>query len=351
MRDENCLRRQWSLLRVLTSRHLGLSLRQMADEMDVTERTIRRDLDVFRSVGFSLEEVVGEFGRKTWTIRAGRDQPSLAFTYDEGIALYMGRRMLEPLAGTSFGEAAENAFRKIRAVLRPGALDYLGRFSVMFHETGVGHRDYASKSELIHALRSAAEDGREARLLYRAASDANAIYRDVHPYGVVYHRGALYLVALDAAQERVKHYKIDRVEDVEVLSRRFARPEGFDLAAHMASAFGVYRDGEPIAVVVRFVPCVARYVQEAKRHESQRVSPQVDGSVLATFIVSGTEEIKRWILGFGAKAEVLGPEGLRREVVEELRAMLSAYSAAADRSPTQISNTAIVQRPEASSSR
>ena len=100
MRDETCLRRQWTLLRALTSRRLGLTIGQMADELGVTSRTIRRDLEVFRSVGFPLEEAVGEFGRKTWSIKAGRDQPPLAFTYDEVIALHLGRRMLEPLAGT-----------------------------------------------------------------------------------------------------------------------------------------------------------------------------------------------------------------------------------------------------------
>lgn len=326
MRDENCLRRQWALLRSLTSRHLGLTIRQMAEDLGVTQRTIRRDLEVFRSVGFPLDEAVGEFGRKTWTIKAGRDHPPLAFTYDEAIALHMGRRMLEPLAGTPFGEAAEDAFRKIRAALGPGALDYLRRFSAMFHETGLGHRDYAPKSELIDALRLAVEESMVARLLYRADSDANAIHRDVHPYSVVYHRGSLYLVALDAAQGRIKHYKVDRVEEVEVLTRQFARPEGFDLATHMASSFGVYRDGEPITVEVRFAPGVARYVRETRWHESQELAPQADGGVLATFNVSGTEEIKRWILGFGAKAKVLSPEGLRREVVEELRAMLSTYS-------------------------
>ncbi len=336
MRDETCLRRQWALLRSLTSRRIGLSIRQLADELGVTQRTIRRDLEVFRSVGFPLEETIGEFGRKSWTIKASRDQPSLAFTYDEAIALYIGRRMLEPLAGTPFGEAAENAFLKIRAALGSGALDYLTRFSSMFHETGVEGLGYASKSELIDALRLAAEDFRVTRLLYRAEAAREASHRDVHPYGVVYHRGALYLIANDATQGRVKHYKVDRIEDAEILATSFTRPEEFDLATHMASAFGVYRNGDLITIAVRFAPGVARYIRETKRHESQELIAQADGGVLATFQVSGTEEIKRWILGFGAKAEVLEPELLRREVVEELRTMLIAYSDPLGTSPNRV---------------
>jgi WYL domain len=96
--------------------------------------------------------------------------------------------------------------------------------------------------------------------------------------------------------------------------------------SHMSSAFGVYRGGEPVDVVVRFAPAAARYVREARRHGSQELTPLPDGGVLARFTVSGTEEIKHWVLGFGAKAVIQEPECLRREVVEELRAMASTYA-------------------------
>ena len=258
MRDENCLRRQWALLRALTSRHLGLTIRQMADEVGVTERTVRRDLGVFRDVGFPLEEEVGDFGLKTWRIRGGRDQPSLSFTFDEAAALYLGRRLLEPLAGTLLWEAARGASQKIRAVLGRSVMDYLDGFATIFHQTGIGIGDYASKAEMIEELLVAIEDGKVARLFYRSERAPEPSRRDVRPYGVVYHRGALYLIALDVEQGSVKHFKVDRIESVETTSAAFTRPEGFDLSAHMSSAFGVYRGGEPIDVVVRFAPAVAR---------------------------------------------------------------------------------------------
>lgn len=333
MRDETCLRRQWSLLRSLSSRHYGLTLREIARELGVSERTIRRDLAVFRDVGFPLVEEVGDSGLKTWQIRGNRDQPSLSFTFDEAAALYLGRRLLEPLAGTLLWEAARDASRKIRASLDRGVLAYLDNFAGFFHQTGVGVGDYGAKSGLIEELLISVEDGKVARLSYRSEQEAGASGRDVHPYGIVYHRGSLYLIAMDPESGVVKHYKVDRIESVEVTSTGFARPEGFDLTTHMSSAFGVYRGGEPIEVEVRFSPAAARYVREARRHGSQRLAPLPDGGVLATFTVSGTEEIKRWVLGFGAKAEVLRPEGLRREVAEELRATLSAYSGPPDGNP------------------
>src|SRR4051812_5943543 len=107
MPEEPPLRRQWILLKALASRHYGLTVRGMAAEVGVSEKTIRRDLDTFRSVGFPLEETVGEYGRKTWRIKEDGNHPPLSFSFDEAIALYLGRRLLEPLAGTLFWEAAQ----------------------------------------------------------------------------------------------------------------------------------------------------------------------------------------------------------------------------------------------------
>jgi len=97
----------------------------------------------------------------------------------------------------------------------------------------------------------------------------------------------------------------------------------------MASSFGVYRGaGEPTAVKVRFGPEAARYVQESRWHASQRLTALADGGVLAEFRVSGTEEIKGWVLSFGAKAVVVEPESLRRQIACELQTLAAAYAEA-----------------------
>ena len=77
---------------------------------------------------------------------------------------------------------------------------------------------------------------------------------------------------------------------------------------------------------IRFSVEVARYVQEHRWHESQKLAPQKDGSLLAEFDLDGTEEIKRWIMSFGRHAEVLEPEGLRGEMDGELRRALAQYA-------------------------
>jgi proteasome accessory factor B len=87
--------RQWILLRLLSSRRFGLTVREIHDELGVSEKTVRRDLETFVEAGFPLEEIPQDHGRKAWRLASDRNQPGLSFAYDEALALYLGRRFLE----------------------------------------------------------------------------------------------------------------------------------------------------------------------------------------------------------------------------------------------------------------
>jgi predicted DNA-binding transcriptional regulator YafY len=117
MCEQPPLVRQWTLLRTLCARHYGATVKELAETVGASIKTIRRDLETFQTVGFPLVETVEQFGRKKWHIDPAKTQPGMCFAFDEAISLYLGRRFLEPLAGTVFWEAAQRAFRKIRASL------------------------------------------------------------------------------------------------------------------------------------------------------------------------------------------------------------------------------------------
>jgi len=89
MSDDVPVYRHWILLRTLGARRHGLTVREMAREMDVAEKTIRRDLALFQRLGFPLMETNGERGRKTWRLAGGGSAPPLQFTFDEAVVLYL----------------------------------------------------------------------------------------------------------------------------------------------------------------------------------------------------------------------------------------------------------------------
>jgi predicted DNA-binding transcriptional regulator YafY len=325
MRDEVAIKRQWLIIRTLCARRHGASVRELAREHGVSDKTIRRDLDLFRSVGFPLVESAGARGRKTWRITEGDGPPGIQFTFDEAIVIYLARPFLEPLAGTHLWDAAQSAFRKIRATLRENSIAYLERFPQMFHYTTAGFADYRSKAGIIDDLSVAIEDQKAIRIAYQSQHAREAANRRVYPYGLARHKGALYLVAFAPDHDQVRHYKVNRIESLAVESHRFERPADFDVARHFARSFGVYEGDDDVTVVVRFLPAAARYVQESHWHPSQSLTEQPDGSVLARFQLSSTVEIKSWVLSFGASAVVIEPAALRDEIARELAELSKLY--------------------------
>jgi proteasome accessory factor B len=298
----------------------------MAADAGVGGKTIRRDLELFRDLRFPLVETTGEFGRKTYRLTSPGDHPPLSFRFDEAMALYLSRRLLEPLAGTLFWDAAQSAFQKIRASLDERALAYVERMSCFFHPTTVGAGDYSKKAKVLDDLTVAIEESHAAHLLYQSERATEPAFRDVYPYTFIYHHGSIYLVAFDPRADRIKHYKVDRVEAVEVSNFPFHRPPDFDIAAHLSPTFGVYlSDGELKTIKVRFAPAVTRYVLESSWHPTEVRIRQGDGSLLTEFQLSSVEEFRSWVLSFGRTAVILEPEELRREIAEELRAMAVLY--------------------------
>jgi len=333
MAEQLALVRQWLLLRTLSARRYGCTVKELAEEAAVSEKTVRRDLITFQQAGFPLQETVCPRGLKRWKLDITAE-PALTFTFDEAVALYLGRRLMEPLAGTLFWEAAQRAFRKVRAMLGGERLKYVDRFATMFHQTSLGAGDYSNHGEIIDELMQGIEDRKTVFITYQSLQATEAVTYDVYPLGLVYHRGSLYLVGWAPEHEGIRHWKVNPIENAEVTEFPFQRPEGFDLRDHLAKSFGVYQgDGEgEVHVKVRFAPAVTRYVSESQWHPSQRLSAKKDGSLVAEFDLGATDEIKTWILSFGRHAEVLEPEGLRGEIVEELEELLSAY---VDQRPTR----------------
>lgn len=326
MMEGSPLVRQWILLRILCVRRYGMTVKELSAEVGVCEKTIRRDLESFQTAGFPLTQTTGPFGRKSYSIDPEKNQPGMAFAYDEAIALYLGRRLLEPLAGTVFWEASQRAFKKIRAMLGTNALKYVDQFAAVFHQTSVGAGDYSQMAELIDLMMQGIEERRAMFITYRSQQATEPVTYDIYPYGITYHRGSLYLIGHSPQRNAIRHWKVDRIEGASLEELRFERPADFDLSRHFAKSFGVFQGDGNAHVKVRFSPAVARYVQESNWHASQKLTKEKDGGVLAEFDLDGTEEIMRWILSFGKNAVVLEPEELIQEISKEAIAMTYAYS-------------------------
>ncbi|MGQ0637401.1 MAG: helix-turn-helix transcriptional regulator [Planctomycetaceae bacterium] len=339
MSDTSPLVRQWMLLSALANRNGGVTVAELAREHSVAQKTIRRDLVTLRRAGFPLEESLGDYGRKQWRLGGDPSAPAMTFNWQEAVSLWLARRFLEPLAGTQFWSAANGAFAKIRATLGEQPSRYVDRMAAAFHLTAVRAGYSPAQAEALDRLTQAVEERRVALVGYQSDRATEPVSKEIHPYGLAFHNGATYLVAFATEHGEVRTYKLDRVDYVELTDLRFPQPAGFSLSDYFSGSLGVYggkvrgtggtANGngapQPVVIRVRFLPRVARYVQEKRWHASQKLEVQRDGSVIAEFRLTTTRELKALILSFGENAILLEPAALRKEMAKTLREALGNY--------------------------
>lgn len=314
------------LLRLIVLGDGTADAESLASALRVSTKTIRRDIAALCQLGFSIEPRHTATGRKTYWL-AREAIANVKFTYDEAFALMLCRDGGRVFDGTPIGEAAENGFEKIAVALGPLERRYLDRMLPRVRRNTVGG-DYSGHGPVVDALTLGVEDSKATFVTYRSARSTEPVTYDIHPYGIVEHRGTLYVVGYSCHHEEIRTWKVDRMLSAEVTEFPFERPRDFDLDAHFRGAFAIVTGDQPVRVRVRFTGTAARYVQEKRMHETQTVTLRDDGTAEATFELTSTLEIRSWILSFGPAAEVLEPSELRQEIRQDLSAALEYYATA-----------------------
>lgn len=325
--DRPTLIRQWLLIRALCASRNGCLVRDLAEEFNVSEKSIRRDLNALDCAGFRLETISEDHGRKRWKLDASQSVPLPELNPSEAAALYLGRRLMEPLAGTELWEAAQSAFLKLRQHFSPEALTYLESLAGTLHETTFGQSDYSERADVIDSLMLGVNESRVTRLLYHPLRSDTPEEYELQPLGLIWHRSTLYLVASSPGRPEPRHFKVDRIRDVTLLNKSFECHSDFDLQRHLEHSLGVYQTTAPLTdVCIRFAPDVARYVTEHRWHHSQQIEEQPDGSVIVTLQLSDLTEVKSWVLSFGTNARVLAPPGLVKAMRDEIDGLRDVYA-------------------------
>jgi proteasome accessory factor B len=138
---------------------------------------------------------------------------------------------------------------------------------------------------------------------------------------------ALYLIGWDEARGARRTFKLERIVEATLTPETFEPEAAWDPVSAMRDGWDIIADQPVETITLRFTPTVARRVAETIWHPSQKLEWHDDGSLTWQGRVAGTHEIRIWILGWGADAEVLAPRSLRESVAAELLRAASAYEA------------------------
>jgi predicted DNA-binding transcriptional regulator YafY len=136
--------------------------------------------------------------------------------------------------------------------------------------------------------------------------------------------GGLYLFVRTTAYGDIRVLAVERIKELVKTEDDFVYPEGFDPEERLRSAFNITMD-DPIEVRIRFSAGQARYIRERRWADQQMIEEEGDGSVILTLQTSGWWDVKRWVLSFGAEAEILEPIELREELLIDLTIIAGKY--------------------------
>jgi predicted DNA-binding transcriptional regulator YafY len=318
------LARQWKIISLIESRKRGITVVDLADELEVPPRTVYRDLEAIQEAGFPLyteREGKNAYWKMLDTFKKNFPYP---LTLTELMALHMSRDLLAMLEGTIFHESIESLFKKVKTALSPETLRYLKNISGRLKIT-IGHaKDFSAFKGVIKAASESTAKRNRMEIGYRAVSTGRETWRKVDPYQVCIMNGTIYLVGFCHLRNAVRTFAMDRIKDFVVLDESFQLPKDFSLEDYLQSAFLVMR-GDPQTVKVRFSPGAAQIVRERIWHPTQELRELPDGSLDVSLKVPINYEVISWILGFGSAAEVLQPPSLRKQLSEELQRAAAIY--------------------------
>lgn len=207
---------------------------ELAARLGVTDRTIRRDMERLRELGYPVSSTTGSAGG--YRLMSGRDLPPLLLEDDEAVAIAVGLRTAASAAVTGIEEASVSALTKLERVLPPRLRQRVGAVSGALVGVPYRGREPADADTLL-TLAMGSRDREIVTFDYRDRSGVVSSRR-VEPYGLVSSYGLWYLVGYDVRRAGWRTFRVDRLADPVSTRHRFVSRElpAPDVASYLRSA-------------------------------------------------------------------------------------------------------------------
>lgn len=251
--------------------------------------------------------------------------PPIELTEGELFALTLGKDMLTKYSGTAFEAILENAIQKIVDRLPDRERIELTDLANVVRFKPSGYVPLESRKHWLE-LNGACEHKKVVKITYYSASTGQLTIREIEPYRMVESRGAWYVIGWCRLRSGLRQFALHRIHEYNVSNEYFAPRENVDVDKYLDEVFLLEHSDSVQRYVIRFDPVATRYVRERKWHKSQEILLHDDGSCTLCFTAASLDEVKRWVLVFGASAEVLEPEDLRDILRQEFETGLALYS-------------------------
>jgi predicted DNA-binding transcriptional regulator YafY len=303
------------LVRLLSAIDEGrFSFEQLKDRISEGEhrpstRSLRRYLAVLADAGFPWY-----FDRATNTYRFsdGYSLKRLELSSSELFGLVALRAISASLGG-AIGTYVDEVTAKIVGSSGSGAKERMqAPPNVAFRLSEI---NLDEQGERVFGLLSSAERSSRSVSFTYQDKEGNRSKRVADPYGFIVNGGRVYCVAFDRDRRDKRVFAVDNISELSVLAQTYTKPTNFSIEDFASSSIsGVLHSNATTEVRVRFASRVAKAAIAARVVAERAIDRRSDGSVEIAYNVADVDELARWVLGWGAQAEVIAPESVRVRV-------------------------------------
>lgn len=314
------------MLQLLGQRPDGrIKIAELAERLDVHPRTIKRYVEAIGGVITSEDnkpyvERVRE-GRTPYAKINRSAAQSLSITLYEYAALRLATVSMTASMPETFGLLHEQISEKIAPSVPDDITEKIKDFEDAFVYVPYGPKQYDGQTDrVIRKAIDAVIQRHPATINYRSAGPDATQSRNIEPHSIVLYRDALYVYARQTkprlSGNTFRYFAVDRIDEFDVhRERTFKHARTYDASELGQNSLGIWENGEPQRVVLRFFGPGAQYVLERKWPQ-QRVLERIDDNeVRLEMDIPVTPEVVTWLAGWGRYVEALEPE----ELVDKMR--------------------------------
>ena len=315
-------------LLLLLQTHGRMTARQLASDLEVSVRTVYRDIESLHAAGIPVYGDAGHDGG--YQLLGGYRTRLTGLTAQEAETLFLSG-LPGPAAELGLGSVLAAAQLKMRAALPPSLAEHSGRLRERFHLDASGWYTEPSQVPYLPLVADAVWNQRVIGVRYRRWLAPAEVTRRLEPHGLVLKAGRWYVVARRDGMLRT--YRVDQIIDAWPYDAGFDTEPGFDLAAYWQAYLAGFQDQlYARRALIRLSP---RGAARARSLLSEPVAaavardgtPGPDGWVTARVPLESTGNALAEFLRLGADVEILEPADLREQAIQTVTALAALYRA------------------------
>ncbi len=326
VKDISVAQRQIHILSLLSSNPQGFSVNELVDKLrkwdiEISKRTISRDIDEL-SASYSIFEE--ERNGKTYFYADRYNLKNVDLTISDMLSLSFIKELLAPYKNTGIGEDGLNIIDKILSNTAHINKMHLQEMKNIIQIVDVkNNKNIDVNVEIEQVIKTAIDKQQKLDITYRSFSNDEETNRIIRPFSIIFNDGYMCVEGFCELRKEIRSFRISRIAKASILEKTFEVPKEY---------FNTRRDNQFIhlsgvnkeKIIIEFYDKAARFVKEYDSQIADSIT-EIDNGILFEKETAITDELTKWILGYGCGAKVIEPPELVELVSDEIKNMSNIY--------------------------